>query len=83
MVRDKVKKHGIQKMIDGYIPIKKDKIVIIDDVFTTGTCISNIVKILNKTKARIIAGYVVVSRGSISNFIVPIKSSLTLAKLTK
>ncbi len=82
MVRDKIKKHGLQKMIDGYTPSKEDKIVIIDDVFTTGTCIANSVKILRKTKAKIIGGYVVVNRGDISKFQVPIKSLVGISKLT-
>jgi orotate phosphoribosyltransferase len=82
LVRDKVKKHGIQKMIDGYTPTKKDKVVIIDDVFTTGTCISNILKILEPTNAQIISGYVIVNRGDSSDFQIPIKSLLALKELT-
>ena len=83
LVRDEVKKHGLQKKINGYIPTKKDKVVIIDDVFTTGTCISNIAQILAITKAQIIGGCVVVNRGDSEKFKVPIKSLLTLEKLTK
>ena len=39
LVRDKVKDHGTKKLIDGYIPNKKDVVCIIDDVFTTGSSI--------------------------------------------
>lgn len=81
LVRDKIKKHGLQKMIDGYMPSRKDKIVIIDDVFTTGTCISNIIKVLNKTEAKILAGYVVVNRGDASRFKIKIHNLLDINKL--
>lgn len=83
LVRDKVKEHGIPKMIDGHIPSKKDRVVIIDDVFTTGTCISNIVWNLKGTKAKIIAGYVVVNRGEAKKFKLKINSLLTAKQLTK
>lgn len=83
LVRDNVKKHGIQKTIDGYVPTKKDRVAIIDDVFTTGTCISNIIEVLNKTNAKIMAGYVVVNRGDFLKFKIPIKSLMTMDQLTK
>ena len=60
---------------------KKTKVVI-DDVFTMGTSMSKIIKALSKTKAKILAGYVVVNRGDVSKFKVPIKSLLNLKKLT-
>ncbi|MCF7831589.1 MAG: hypothetical protein K9M36_01725 [Candidatus Pacebacteria bacterium] len=41
LVRDKVKDHGTKKVIDGYIPNKKDIVCIIDDVFTTGSSIKD------------------------------------------
>ena len=69
-------------MIDGYVPTEKDKIAIVDDVFTMGTSMAKIIKALNKTGAKIIAGYVVVNRGEVSKFIIPIKSLLTAEKLT-
>jgi len=81
LVRDKDKKHGLRKLIDGYVPDKKDKVVIIDDVFSSGTSISNTVRALSKTKSKIIAGYVVVSRGDASNFKISINSLLDHRKL--
>lgn len=83
LVRDKIKNHGIQKNIDGYAPRVKDRVIIIDDIFTTGTCVSNMVKILKPTNAKILAGYVVVNRGDISEFQLPIKSLLDVEELTK
>ena len=41
LVRDKVKDHGTKKAIDGYIPEKKDVVCIVDDVYTTGSSISD------------------------------------------
>jgi orotate phosphoribosyltransferase len=82
LVRDKVKKHGINKMIDGYIPNWKDNIAIIDDVFTTGTCIYNISEALKPTKAKILGGYLVVKRGDTSKFDIPVQSLISVEKLT-
>ncbi|OGM99381.1 MAG: hypothetical protein A3B91_00485 [Candidatus Yanofskybacteria bacterium RIFCSPHIGHO2_02_FULL_41_29] len=81
LVRDSDKKHGLSKLIDGYVPGKKDKVVVIDDVFSSGTSISNTVRALNKTKSKIVAGYVVVSRGDASNFKISINSLLDHRKL--
>ena len=36
LVRDEPKKHGTARWIDGYIPTNKDRIAVVDDVFTTG-----------------------------------------------
>ncbi|OGM96919.1 MAG: hypothetical protein A3B86_00190 [Candidatus Yanofskybacteria bacterium RIFCSPHIGHO2_02_FULL_38_22b] len=82
VVREKPRKHGLKNLIDGYVPTEKDKIAIVDDVFTMGTSMAKIIKALNKTGAKIIAGYVVVNRGEVSKFIIPIKSLLTAEKLT-
>src|SRR3989344_7232180 len=43
LVRDKPRKHGTKKTIDGYIPLRKDKVVVVDDVFTTGSSIRDII----------------------------------------
>lgn len=81
LIRDSIKKHGTKKMIDGYIPNKKDQVAIIDDVFTTGTCILNIAGILKETKAQIVAGYVVVSRGDMEKFKLKIHSLIDPIRL--
>ncbi|MDP3697712.1 MAG: phosphoribosyltransferase family protein [Candidatus Taylorbacteria bacterium] len=82
VVREKPRKHGLKNLIDGYVPTNKDKVAIVDDVFTMGTSMSKILKALAKTNAKILAGYVVVNRGNASKFEVPIKSLVTLADLT-
>lgn len=62
LVRESRKKHGTKRDIDGYIPVKKDRVIIIDDVFTTGSSIRMTMRTLRKTKAKIIGACVVVRR---------------------
>lgn len=81
LVRDKQKDHGVRKSIDGYSPTKKDKVVIIDDVLTSGTCISNICTALSSTKSEILAGYVVVSRGNPSSLRIPVENLIGVNEL--
>ena len=63
LVRDEPKKHGKIKFIDGYVPNNEDKIVIVDDVFTTGGSLRKIIEVLRMTEAEILGSYVVVKRG--------------------
>lgn len=62
-VRNEPKKHGRGGYLDGYIPNKNDRVVIIDDVLTTGGSILKTFSILKKTKAKIPKAIVVVKRG--------------------
>lgn len=75
-VRDEPKKYGKGAQIDGYIPNKRDKVAIIDDVFTTGGSLRKIIKILKPTGAKILGCYVVVKRGE-GNLQVPLTHLLT------
>lgn len=63
MVREKPKTHGRNVWIDGYLPGEADRIVIVDDVFTTGKSIRQIVRVLRSTGAKISGCAVVVKRG--------------------
>ena len=63
LVRDKPRKHGTKKTIDGYVPSYKDKVIVVDDVFTTGSSIRDVVKYLKPTKCKIISAVVAVKRG--------------------
>lgn len=83
VIRDKPRKHGLKNLIEGYIPSEKDRVAVIDDVFTVGSSISKVLRILSRTKAKILGGYVVVNRDEISKFKVPIKSLLTVYDLTR
>lgn len=71
LVRENKKKHGTKRDIDGYVPLQKDKVVIIDDVFTTGSSIQMTAQTLRKTGARVIGACVVVRRTK-KKFFVPI-----------
>ncbi len=63
MVRDEPKKYGKGGWIDGYIPNEKDKVAIIDDVFTTGGSLRKMIGVVQPTGAEIIGCFVVVKRG--------------------
>lgn len=63
LVRDRQRKHGTKKIIDGYIPSRKDIVVVVDDVFTTGSSVRDIIKRLKPTGCEIISAVVAVKRG--------------------
>lgn len=64
LVRDEPKKHGKGGWLDGYEPIKEDKVSIFDDVLTTGGSLGNMIKVIKEeTEAKILGCYVVVKRG--------------------
>ena len=63
LIRNKKKNHGLNKLIDGYIPNPKDKVIIVDDVMTTGSSLKKIIRVIKPTKAKILGCYVVVNRG--------------------
>jgi len=63
LVRDKSRKHGTKKTIDGYVPSRKDRVAIVDDVFTTGSSVRDIIKSLKPTKCKITSAVVIVKRG--------------------
>ncbi len=62
LVRDKIKNHGTKKMIDGYIPTKDDYVCIVDDVFTTGSSISDTKQKLLPLKCKFVTPVVVLNR---------------------
>lgn len=68
-VRNTIKDYGKKSLLDGYIPTKKDNIVIIDDVLTTGSSIKETIKALNeslpKIKLNISSAIVVVERNKV------------------
>jgi|SRR3989344_6765631 len=63
LVREAPKDYGKKNYIDGYIPNKKDVVVIVDDVITTGSSIRATIVGLENTGAEIIKAIVVVKRG--------------------
>ena len=63
LVRDGAKEHGKSELIDAYVPNSKDKIAIVDDVFSTGGSLQKIIETLRPTGAEMVGCYVVVKRG--------------------
>ena len=63
LVRDGAKEHGMSDLIDGYVPASKDKVAIVDDVFSTGGSLRKIIETLAPTGAEIVGCYVIVKRG--------------------
>ncbi len=62
-VRSSEKDHGKKGMIDGYIPQKDDRVVIIDDVLTSGSSIKETLSVLQTTPANIDSAIVIIKRG--------------------
>ncbi|MBP6888763.1 MAG: hypothetical protein KBC21_03590 [Candidatus Pacebacteria bacterium] len=69
LVRDKVKDHGTKKIIDGYLPGKKDYVCIVDDVFTTGSSISETKEKLKPLGCKLTQPIVVLNRSKKSSVI--------------
>ncbi|MEK6925745.1 MAG: orotate phosphoribosyltransferase [Nanoarchaeota archaeon] len=82
LVREKTKDHGENLVIEGYIPKKEDKIIIIDDVFSAGTSINNTIDGLKGTQAKILGAIVVLNREEAkANF--PLKCLISLNELVE
>lgn len=64
LIREKPKTHGRNVWIDGYIPTKKDSVAVVDDVFTTGGSLRQIIKVLGKIKVKIKGCSVVIKRAN-------------------
>ncbi len=61
-VRSKEKDHGKRGLIDGYVPNKKDVIVIVDDVLTSGTSIKEVIHTLKEINIKAELAVIVVKR---------------------
>ncbi len=62
LIRDTLRKHGTKQLVEAYIPTKKDKACIIDDVFTTGSSIAEAKEKLSPYKCRFTKPLVVLNR---------------------
>tara|TARA_Y100000310_G_scaffold244335_1_gene249071 strand:+ start:10905 stop:11408 length:504 start_codon:yes stop_codon:yes gene_type:complete len=63
LVRGNPREYGLEKSIEGYVPTFGDKVSIVDDVFTTGGNLRNIMETIRSTGADILDCHVVVKRG--------------------
>ncbi|OGZ04734.1 MAG: orotate phosphoribosyltransferase [Candidatus Lloydbacteria bacterium RIFCSPHIGHO2_01_FULL_41_20] len=80
LVRGKKKNHGRNVFVEGYVPEALDKIVIVDDVISTGGSIKETIKILRKTKGKVIGAIVVIKRGE-TKVGVPVKTLFSVKEL--
>jgi len=80
-VRNETKSHGIKTSIECYIPGMKDRVVIVDDLFTTGSSILDTAKELKKEGAKIIGAIVVIKRSKIRNFSIPLQHLFTFEEI--
>ena len=62
LIRKSPKKHGRQKMIEGQVLSSKDKVIIVDDVATSGSSLIKTIDVLKKEKVKIAFAAVVVDR---------------------
>ncbi|MDO8520599.1 MAG: phosphoribosyltransferase family protein [bacterium] len=65
LLREAIKDHGKQNPFDGYIPAKDDRVLIVDDVLTTGSSVRETIAALKKTEATIAGAVVLVKRGDV------------------
>lgn len=82
LIREQQKDHGLDNLLEGYIPTKDDKVFLVDDVLTTGDSLRQILQILGPTQTQVIGCGVVVKRGS-EGLQVPLHYILTLDDLIK
>lgn len=61
--REMVKGHGRPEHLDGYLPTTDDRVLIVDDVLTTGSSIRATISALKETEAMIVKAVVLVKRG--------------------
>lgn len=63
LVREAIKDHGRQSRFDGYVPTRADRVLIVDDVLTTGSSVRETIAALKETEATIAGAVVLVKRG--------------------
>ncbi len=61
-LRNKEKEHGLAKIMEGAIPSSEDRVIIVDDVLTSGGSLKEATKIIAPTEAQIVAYGVVLDR---------------------
>jgi orotate phosphoribosyltransferase len=64
VVRKEVKSHGTQKKIEGHVPPAGGKVVIIDDVITTGDSILKAIDAAKEAGCEILLAISVLDRGA-------------------
>lgn len=80
LVRDARKDYGMTNIIEGYMPIVDDRVVIVDDLLTTGGTLRRVIENIQPTGAQILGCYVVIKRGE-AELNYPVKWLLTAEQL--
>jgi len=62
LIRKSPKKHGRQKLIEGPVLASGERVVIVDDVATSGVSLIKAIEVLKKRRIRIVAAVSVVDR---------------------
>ncbi|MCK4912525.1 MAG: orotate phosphoribosyltransferase [Candidatus Omnitrophica bacterium] len=62
LVRKLPKKHGRQKLIEGQVLTSKERVIIVDDVATSGSSLIKTIEVLKKEKIKVVAAVSVVDR---------------------
>ncbi|MBI3334862.1 hypothetical protein HYZ97_05225 [Candidatus Pacearchaeota archaeon] len=63
LLRDSQKEYGTRRQIEGFLPCANDKLLIPDDVFTTGGSLKRATEIIKPTGAKIVSYGVILHRG--------------------
>ncbi|HXV28489.1 MAG TPA: orotate phosphoribosyltransferase [bacterium] len=62
IVRKEAKKHGMQKMIEGPLIQEGDRVIMVEDVITTGGSVLNAIQEIEKLKAKVVKVICLVDR---------------------
>jgi orotate phosphoribosyltransferase len=84
IIRKQPKAHGKQQQVEGPLLKEGDRVVIIDDVATTGKALVEAIIVLQKLKVKIIKAICVIDRGegaieALAKYQVSLKSIFTIA----
>ena len=84
-IRDSLKNYGTGRQIEGYEPNSFDRVIIPDDVFTTGSSLKDATKIIQPTGAQIVSYGVIVNReeGDPSSLSAPLVWLMTAREVMK
>jgi orotate phosphoribosyltransferase len=62
LVREAPKEHGRSARVDGYVPRNRERVALVDDVYSSGTGMRAMERVLRRHGAHIVSKIVVVSR---------------------
>ena len=62
LIRKSPKKHGTQRLIEGPLLKKGQRVVVFDDVATTGKSLVESIKVLNAEKVKVVKAFCIVDR---------------------